>query len=74
MGWQRQDGWHNRWRTIAAKVEAAQWEDVRWAAAAIVMDGGRVIVMDGSSGDGQRRRYGQRDSGVIAMGNGTKAV
>jgi hypothetical protein len=43
-------------------------------AAAIGMDGSGKISMDGSSGDGQQRHNGWRDSKAIAMGNGMAAV
>ncbi len=45
--------------------------DARWTAVAIRMDGGSVITMDGSSGNGQQRRNGQWDGKAIAMGDGT---
>ncbi len=48
--------------------------NARWTAAAITMDGSGVTTMDGSSGDGQQRRNGRQDSGVIAMGNGMAAA
>jgi hypothetical protein len=48
--------------------------DVRWMAAGITMDGGGVIVMNGSSSDGQRRCNEQRDGKAIAMGNGTAVL
>jgi hypothetical protein len=44
--------------------------DTRWMAAAIKMDGGGKIVMDGGSGNWQWRRDGK----AIAMGNWTVAV
>jgi hypothetical protein len=43
-------------------------------AAAITMDGGSMIVMDGGSRDGQWRCNGWWDDGVIAMGNGMAAA
>jgi hypothetical protein len=41
-----------------------------WMAAAITMDGGGKIEMDGSSGNGQRWHNGRQDGRVIAMDNG----
>jgi hypothetical protein len=39
------------------------------------MDGGSMIAMDGSSGDGQQRQHnGWQDGGVITMGNEMLAV
>ncbi len=43
-------------------------------AAAITMNGGGEIAMNGSSGIGQWGCNGQRDRGVIAMGNGKAAA
>ncbi len=42
--------------------------------AVITMDIGSKIVMNGGSGDGQRRCNGQRDGKEISMGNGTAAA
>ncbi len=42
--------------------------DARWTAAAIRMDGGGEIKMDGGSGDGQRWRNGQWNGETNAMG------
>jgi hypothetical protein len=44
--------------------------DARWLAAAIAMDSGGKIAIDGSRGNGRWRRNGWRDGGVIMMGNG----
>jgi hypothetical protein len=42
--------------------------NARWTVAAIRMDGGSEIKMDGGSGDGRWRRNGQRNSKTNAMG------
>ena len=42
--------------------------NARWTAAAFRMDGGSEIKMDGSSGNGQRRRNGRRTSETNPMG------
>ncbi len=73
---------------MAATQWAAQWAaddrcqcrssaiggNARWMAAAITMDGGGMIAMDGGSGDGQRRRNGRWDVKAIRMSNGTAAA
>ncbi len=43
--------------------------NARWMAAAIMMDGGGMIAMDGGSGNGQWRCNGWHDNRMIAMGN-----
>jgi hypothetical protein len=42
--------------------------DARWMAAAIRMDGGGEIKMDGGSGNGQRRCNGRRNGETNPMG------
>jgi hypothetical protein len=42
--------------------------NARWMAAAIRMDGGGKITMDGGSGDGQRWCNGQQNGKTIALG------
>ncbi len=42
--------------------------NARWTAAAIRMDGGGKVKMDGSSGNGQRWRNGWRNGKTNAMG------
>jgi hypothetical protein len=42
--------------------------NARWTAAAVRMDGGGKIKMDGGSGDEQRRHNGQRNGETNAMG------
>ncbi len=44
--------------------------NARWPAAAITMDGGGKIAMEGGSSDGQRQHNGRRDGKAIAIGNG----
>ncbi len=53
---------------------SAMGGEARWMAAAIMMDGGGVIAMDCSSGDGQQWRNGWRDGKAIAMGSGMAAA
>jgi hypothetical protein len=48
--------------------------NTRWTAAAIRMDSGRMITMDGGSGNRQWRRNGRQDGGAITMGNGMAAA
>ncbi len=43
-------------------------------AAAIMMDSGSEIMIDGGSSDGQQRGNGQQDGKAIAMGNGMAVV
>ncbi len=53
---------------------SAMGGNTRWTSEVITMDSGTKIVMDGNSGDGQRRRNGWGDRKTIAMGNGTAAA
>jgi hypothetical protein len=53
---------------------SAMGGDARWMAEAIMMDGGGVIAMDTSSGDGQRQQNGQLDGKAIVIGNGMAAA
>jgi hypothetical protein len=48
--------------------------NARWTAAAITMDRGGMIAMDGGSNDGQWWCNGRQDGKTITMGNGTVVV
>ncbi len=71
MGQQQCDRRHNRWQTIAANAEAAQWEAMQdgqqWQSQ--WMAGARLQWMAAAA-----MGNGWRDSKAIAMGGGTVAV
>ncbi len=48
--------------------------NARWTAAAITMDGGVKIAMDGGSVNGQWQRNERREGKVIVMGVGMAVV
>jgi hypothetical protein len=52
----------------------AMGDNAKWMAVEITMDGSSKNTMDGGSGNGQRRRNGQRNRKASTMGDGTETA